>query len=96
MLIIMTRDELWTSAALLVDGLVAALRRFRKSHHLIPAGPGGTQKTPEGLRRKIAVGSDVSMSACCVCTSIVAYKGKVETACPSSKASLIPGTIRLR
>jgi hypothetical protein len=44
----MTRDELWTSAALLVDGLVAALRRFRKSHHLILAGPGD----PEGLQRE--------------------------------------------
>src|SRR5438876_8829985 len=38
-LIIMTREELWTSGALLVDGLRVRLRGFRKSHHLIPAGP---------------------------------------------------------
>jgi len=35
----MAREELWTSAALLVDGLRVRLRGFRKSHHLIPAGP---------------------------------------------------------
>jgi len=29
---------LWTTRALPVDGLRAALRRFRKSHHLIRAG----------------------------------------------------------
>jgi hypothetical protein len=39
MLTIMTREELWTSGALLVDGLRVRLRGFRKSHHLIPAGP---------------------------------------------------------
>src|SRR5260370_28461150 len=38
-LTIMTREELWTSVALLVDGLRVRLRGFRKSHHLIPAGP---------------------------------------------------------
>jgi hypothetical protein len=32
---------LWTSRALVVDGLVVPLRRFRKSHHLILAGPEG-------------------------------------------------------
>ena len=32
-------DELWTSAALSVDGLGVRLRGFRKSHHLIRAGP---------------------------------------------------------
>jgi hypothetical protein len=31
------RDQLWTSAALPVDGLGVQLRGFRKSHHLIPA-----------------------------------------------------------
>jgi len=36
----MTREELWMSFALPVDGLVVRLRRFRKSHHLIPASPG--------------------------------------------------------
>jgi len=35
----MTREELWTSGALLVDGLRVRLRGFRKSHQLIPAGP---------------------------------------------------------
>src|SRR5258708_20692030 len=30
-------EELWTSAALPVDGLVVPLRGFRKSHQLIPA-----------------------------------------------------------
>src|SRR5258706_5726769 len=39
LLTIMTREELWTSGALLVDGLRVRLRGFRKSHHLIPAGP---------------------------------------------------------
>ena len=33
-------QELWTSGALAVDGLAVALRRFRKSHQLIAAGPG--------------------------------------------------------
>jgi hypothetical protein len=31
-------DQLWTTHGLPVDGLRAALRRFRKSHHLIRAG----------------------------------------------------------
>src|SRR6266568_4695526 len=39
-LTISARDQLWTSAALAVDGLPVRLRRFRKSHHLIPASPG--------------------------------------------------------
>jgi hypothetical protein len=39
LLTIMTREELWTSGALFVDGLRVRLRGFRKSHHLIPAGP---------------------------------------------------------
>jgi hypothetical protein len=46
---------LWTSAGLAVDGTGVRLRGFRKSHHLIPAGPGGTQG--------IAVGSDASSQA---------------------------------
>jgi hypothetical protein len=33
------RDQLWTSAALVVDGLGVRLRGFRKSHHFIPAAP---------------------------------------------------------
>jgi hypothetical protein len=35
----MTCEELWTSAALPVDGLAVPLHGFRKSHHLNPAGP---------------------------------------------------------
>jgi hypothetical protein len=35
---ILPRDQLWTTLALPVDGLAVALRRFRKSHHLIRAG----------------------------------------------------------
>jgi hypothetical protein len=46
------REELWTSAALPVDGFAARLRRFRKSHHLIPAGRWGLHGS--------AVGSDAS------------------------------------
>jgi hypothetical protein len=33
-----TRDELWTSRALPVDGLGVPLRGFRKSHQFILAG----------------------------------------------------------
>jgi hypothetical protein len=62
LLTIMTRDELWTSVALLVDGLRVTLRRFRKSHHLILAGLGGNQETAE----EIAAGGHAFMSACCV------------------------------
>jgi hypothetical protein len=50
-LTIMTREELWTSGALLVDGLRVRLRGFRKSHHLIPAGPGVTQRDCSRQRR---------------------------------------------
>src|ERR1700759_679307 len=35
----MTREELWTSAALPVDGFGVRLRGFRKSHHFGMAGP---------------------------------------------------------
>jgi hypothetical protein len=38
MAIVNTREELWTSPALSVDGLAVPLRGFRKSHQLIPAG----------------------------------------------------------
>ncbi|HMH98429.1 MAG TPA: hypothetical protein VK577_17910, partial [Bradyrhizobium sp.] len=90
-LIISARDQLWTSAALAVDGLPVRLRRFRKSHHLIPASPGGRDQG-------IAVGSHAScqlVSACCVrikpsCLNLFSENGKVETECPSSKASSIP------
>ena len=34
--------QLWTSGALPVDGVGVTLRGFRKSHHLIRAGPGAT------------------------------------------------------
>src|ERR1700744_2998142 len=84
------RDELWTSRALPVDGLGVRLRGFRKSHQLIPAGAG-----PSGacIRQR----RDVSACrACRVRITLVSdfSKGKVETACPSSKALSIPGTIR--
>jgi hypothetical protein len=32
-------EELWTISALAVDGLTVPLRRFRKSHHFVPASP---------------------------------------------------------
>src|SRR6478752_3740536 len=90
LLIIMTREELWTSRALLVDGLRVRLRRFRKSHHLIPAGPGATQRECSRQRR---VGQ-ARIALRRAYHRIWIWKGKVETACPSSKASSIPGTIR--
>jgi len=55
------RDELWTSGRLFVDGFAVPLRRFRKSHHLIPAGRGAP---PEGLQ--LAATQPASASACCV------------------------------
>jgi hypothetical protein len=60
----MSREQLWTSAALPVDGLRVRLRGFRKSHHLIPAGPRSRQGD-----QGIAAGSDASgkrVSDCCV------------------------------
>jgi hypothetical protein len=73
---------LWTIAVLSVDGLNAALREFRKSHHLIPAGPNALG---------IATGGRASA---CTIEPPRAYqqieKKKVETACPCSKASSIP------
>src|SRR5260370_24776728 len=45
-LTIMTREELWTSVALLVDGLPGRLGGFRKSPHFIPAGPGLPREVP--------------------------------------------------
>jgi hypothetical protein len=41
----MMRDQLWTSAALAVDGFPVQLHRFGKSHQLIRADPG----RPKGL-----------------------------------------------
>ena len=75
-----------------VDGLGCRLRGFRKSHHLIPAGPGIEPQSG------IAVGSDASSQrapACRVRINTI-QKDKVETACPSSKALSIPGTTRSR
>jgi len=51
-------EELWTSAALPVDGLVVPLRGFRKSHQLIPATP-----DQPGRHRGMAVGGDASAIA---------------------------------
>jgi hypothetical protein len=61
LLIIMAREQLWTGAALSVDGVRVQLRGFRKSHQLIVAGLLG--------RHGSAAGSDASdqrVSACCV------------------------------
>ncbi|HTF74133.1 MAG TPA: hypothetical protein VK620_07345, partial [Bradyrhizobium sp.] len=71
-----------------VDGLPLRLRRFRKSHHLIPAGP----RRDQG----IAVGSDASsqlVSACCgrikpSYLNLFSENGKVET-----EMSLLEGII---
>src|SRR5260370_27373797 len=41
-------DQLWTSAAFVVDGLGVRLRGFRKSHHFIPADLGGAQGIAAG------------------------------------------------
>ena len=60
-----------------------AVARIPQITSLDPASPGADQG--------IAAGSDASsqrVSACCV--RINTFKGKVETACPSSKASSIP------
>jgi hypothetical protein len=50
-LIISARDQLWTSAALAVDGLPLRLRRFRKSHQLIPASSGARSEDCNRQRR---------------------------------------------
>src|SRR5260370_22315645 len=44
MTIVNGREELWTGRALPVDGHPVRLRGFRKSHHLIRAGPGQPQR----------------------------------------------------
>jgi hypothetical protein len=54
------RDQLWTISALAVDGLGVRLRRFRKSHHLIAAGPGAIRgivagSTAQSSARRVAV-----------------------------------------
>ena len=64
-LIIMTREELWTSRALPVDGLRVRLRGFRKSHHLIPAGPG-----PRGLQFAATRQTSACRLAACVSTIV--------------------------
>jgi hypothetical protein len=83
------------SAALSVDGLAVPLRGFRKSHHLIPAGGSGQLK----LKFQLSAMRHASAywPAACVRTIVSeTSKGKVETACPSSKALLIPGIILSR
>jgi hypothetical protein len=54
----MAREELWTTPLCPVDGLGVRLRGFRKSHHLILAGP----KVFNGVRGS-AVGSDAPVCA---------------------------------
>ena len=84
------RDQLWTARALPVDGLARAVARI----------PQITSLEPRKLWRgpEIAPCSDASpfkrVSAARV--RINTSKGKVETACPCSKASSTPRTIRLR
>jgi hypothetical protein len=83
------------SAALSVDGLAVPLRGFRKSHHLIPAGGSGQLK----LKFQLSAMRHASAywPAACVRTIVSeTSKGKVETACPSSKALSIPGIIHSR
>src|SRR6266403_758562 len=91
----LTRNQqLWTSRALPVDGLTVRLRRFRKSHHLILASR-DPNKTPG--HQGTAVGSRVNACWPAVrVSSSYPKSAKVETACPCSKALLIPGTTRSR
>jgi hypothetical protein len=83
----MARDELWTTPVCLVDGLRGRLRRFRKSHQLILAGP----TVFDGVRG-IALGSAARSSArrapTCVSTQ---SRNKVET-----EMSLLEGIIDSR
>jgi len=61
-------DQLWTAAALPVDGLWVPLRGFRKSHHLILAGP----DQPKPTRAQETFGHDGSCHrrpAACVPTT---------------------------
>jgi hypothetical protein len=61
----MTREELWTSGALLVDGVPLQLRGFRKSHHLIPAGQ-ASDKLGAVTGVQPAAARQTSAWACCV------------------------------
>jgi hypothetical protein len=84
----MLRDHLWTSAALPVDGLVVRLRRFRKSHHLIPASLDPDKCRAVGELRSAAMRHTkrVGLLRAYQPSYLDLSKGKVETACPSSKA----------
>src|ERR1700756_1906344 len=53
--VLLLTNALWTAAGLFVDGLRVRLRRFRKSHHLIPAGPSGFG-IAAGKKRTIQLG----------------------------------------
>src|SRR5258706_8835655 len=86
-LTIMTREELWTSVALLVDGLRVRLRGFRKSHHLIPASPAYRRDCSRRRRvRQARIGLRRAYHR------IRVRKKKGQTAFSSSKATSIPPT----
>src|SRR5579872_3822348 len=86
-------EELWTVCALSVDGLGVPLRRFRKSHHFVPASSDRDARKHRGEQPAASrMPPRVGISR--------AYRsypyfgiGKVETECPSSKASSIPEAI---
>jgi hypothetical protein len=47
----LSREELWTGGALVVDGPAVPLRRFRKSHHFMRASFGGAKDC--SLQRRV-------------------------------------------
>src|SRR6266404_4299907 len=98
MAIVNAREELWTSRALSVDGLAVPLRGFRKSHHLIPASlDPDTLWAIRGLQLAATRHASACRPAACGSNIVSEFcNNKVETACPSSKALSIPGTIRSR
>ena len=60
------REELWMSGTLFVDGFAVPLRRFRKSHHLIPAGRGAPPRDCSWQRRS----RQARRPAACVATIV--------------------------
>jgi hypothetical protein len=89
-LIISARDQLWTSAALAVDGLPLRLRRFRKSHQLIPASSGARSEDCNRQRRIKPTGVGLLRAYQTIVSESFSENGKVETEMSSSKASSIP------
>jgi hypothetical protein len=78
-------EELWTISGLPVDGVRVPLRRFRKSHHFVPAShdPDALDHRRVQPRREIRAHAGVPWA---YHSYPNVEKGKVETACPSSKA----------